>query len=401
MENYFNGSYTKALEYLTVAISQDRALTPEMIAEAYYYRGLTYVRLYNEAFTGEDKKDQALYQDAYLSAYKDYKMSLGSDNGALWKQIDLEIKNLHHPLLQEGLTSLNAYNEQVYQGKPDPKRLSRAEEYLLSAHEIRETYLVCDLLGQVYLDKGMKQEAAAYFAKSEALYTGKLPAEPDFLMAYVFYRLAAIHKADDIRLAMQDNQRGLKLMESEHERFLLMRDKLSPERARQMEEQYQLAVHDLNNLKLDLYLIDSDLYVEAVHVFEEEMAKNPGDVDILIGYASLMEKTDKEKAIRIYGEALILDSVNTIALYNTGALLYAKGKDLFDTAQKATDDDQYNLLAEEANKNFRLASVYFEKTLAEDPESLETIQALKTIAFVLDDQESYLKYQEMESRLGK
>lgn len=401
MENYFNGSYTKALEYLTLAISQDRALTPEMLAEAYYYRGLTYVRLYNEAFTGDDKKEQTLYQDAYLSAYKDYKMSLGSDNGTLWKQIDLEIKNLHHPLLQEGLTSLNAYNEQVYQGKPDPKRLTRAEEYLLSAHEIRETYLVCDLLGQVYLDKGIKQEAAAYFAKSEALYTGKLPAEPDFLMAYVFYRLAAIHKADDIRLAMQDNQRGLKLMESEHERFLILRDKLTPERARQMEDQYQLAVHDLNNLKLDLYLIDSDLYVEAVHVFEEEMAKNPGDVDILIGYASLMEKTDKEKAIRIYGEALILDSVNTIALYNTGALLYAKGKDLFDTAQKTTDDDQYNLLAEAANKNFRLASAYFEQTLAEDPESLETIQALKTIAFVLDDQESYLKYQEMESRLGK
>ena len=32
------------------------------------------------------------------------------------------------------------------------------------------------------------------------------------------------------------------------------------------------------------------LYVEALHVFEEELSKKPGDIDLLIGYASLLGK---------------------------------------------------------------------------------------------------------------
>ena len=40
-------------------------------------------------------------------------------------------------------------------------------------------------------------------------------------------------------------------------RFLGLKDKLPPEKVKQMEEQYQLALRDLNNLKLDLYLSDA------------------------------------------------------------------------------------------------------------------------------------------------
>lgn len=399
--NFMNGSYEKALEYFNQAISTDRSMTPEMFSEAYYYRGLTYVRLYNEAFTGTDKDDQKLYKDALLSAYRDYKSSLGYDKGALWKQIDLEIKNLHHSLLQEGLTSLNEYNNLVFNGKPDPKVLARAEDYLVSAHEIRETYLVCDMLGQVCLDKGQKQEAADYFAKSEKLYTENLPDEPDFLMAYVFYRLAAIHKTDDPRLALQDDQRGINLMESEYKRFIASKDKLTPEKAKQGEDQYKLALQDLNNLRLDLYLGNADEYVEALHVFEEELSKNPDNIDVLIGYASLLEKSDREKAILIYKKALELDPGNAIALFNLGALYYGKGKELFETAQKTTDDEQFEILVKEANTDFETARPYFEQALTVNPNSLETVQALKTIAFVLDDQPAYEKYQDLENKAGQ
>ncbi len=34
-------------------------------------------------------------------------------------------------MLQEGLTSLNEYNAMVYNGKADPKVLTRAEDYLV------------------------------------------------------------------------------------------------------------------------------------------------------------------------------------------------------------------------------------------------------------------------------
>jgi hypothetical protein len=399
-EYFTKESYTKALEMFNQTIRQERTLTPEILGEAYYYRGLTYVKLYNLAFAGQNKDEQKLYEDALLLAYQDYKQSLGYYKGDQWKKIDLEIKNLHHPLLQEGLASLNEYNDLVFNKKPDPDVLSRAEEYLVAAHEIKETYLVCDLLGQVCLDKGQKQEAAVYFSKAEMLYSEKLPQEPDFLMAYVFYRLSAIHKADSIRLAMQDDERGLALMASEHARYLGIKDKLPEERATQLEDQYQLALKDLNNLKLDLYMSDTALYVEALHVFEEELAKKPGDIDLLVGYASLLEKSDKEKAILTYKNALEVDPHNTIALFNLGALYYAKGKALFDKSQNIKDNEQYDILVKEALLDFETAKPYFEQALSEDPSSLETVQALKTIAFVVDDQAAYKKYQDMESKLS-
>lgn len=401
LNNFMDGSYYKAMEYLNQAIGTDRTLTPEMFTQAYYYRGLTYIRLYNEAYSGDDKEDQKTYRDALLNAYRDFKTSLSYDDGKYWQQIDLEVKNLHHPLLQEGLVSLNSYNDLVYKGKPDAKMLARAEDYLVAAHEIRESYLVCDLLGQVFLDKGLKAEAAVYFEKAEKLYTEQLPAEPDFLMAYVFYRLAAIHKQDDIRLAMQDNQRGLKFLEGEYARFLSVKDKLGPARVKEMEGQYQLALQDLTNLKLDLYLSNTDEYVEALHVFEEQLNVEPENVDVLVGYASLLEQSDKEKAILTYKKALMLDPKNAIALYNLGALYYSKGKELLETAGKTSDDVQYELLTSEAMSNFNIAKGYFEQGLAEDPQSIEIIQALKTIAFILDDQPAYSKYKEMESLYKK
>jgi Tfp pilus assembly protein PilF len=401
IDQFMDGSYYKSLDYLNQAISTDRTMTPEMFTQAYYYRGLTYIRLYNEAYSGDNKTDQKTFRDALLDAYRDFKASFSYDDGKFYKQIDLEVKNLHHPLLQEGLISLNNYNDLVFNGKPDPKVLVRAEDYLLAAHEIRETYLVCDLLGQVSLDKGMKDEAAAYFEKSASLYNEKLPDEPDFLMAYVYYRLAAIHKQDSIRLALQDNQAGMKLLESEYTRFVFMKDKLTPARSAEMEKQYQLAFKDLTNLKLDLYLSNTDQYVEALHVFEEQLASEPQNVEVLVGYASLLEKSDKDKAILTYKKALALDPYNPIALYNLGAMYYSKGKELVETAGKTNDNAQYDLLMAEGMDNFKTARIYFEQAYSKEPESLEVIQALKTIAFILEDVPSYNKYKDLENKYTK
>jgi len=400
MEEFRAGDYEKALEYFSEAINTDRQMTPAMFCEAYYYRGLTYVRLHNEAFSGEDQSMQKRYYDALLSAYKDYKSSLGYDDGTFWQKIDMELKTLHHALLEEGLTSLNLYNDQVFNGKADAKILQRAQDYLEAAFEIRENYLVCDLLGQVYLDLGKKGEAANYFRKAMNQYSDKLPDEPDFLMAYVYYRLAAIYKTDSINTAMQYCNQGQALMASEYARYLGMKDKLKPGRAKQMQDQYELAVKDLENLKLDLYLNDRDSIVQALHVFEQKLEQSPDNVDFLIGYASLLEKSDKGKAIATYKNALALDPHNTIALFNAGALYYSKGKELFDAAQDTKDNKQYDLLTEEGKKEFASARGYFERALQEEPTSQETIQALKTIAIALDDPDGYQKYKDMENKAG-
>jgi hypothetical protein len=51
--------------------------------------------------------------------------------------------------------------------------------------------------------------------------------------------------------------------------------------------------------------------------------------------------------------------------------------------------------------SFKTAKPYFEQALAVEPESLEVIQALKTIAFILEDETDYQKYKELETRYSK
>lgn len=395
--DYFvNGDYRKALEYFNQAIDQDKSVSWDLLSEAYYLRGVTYIRLYNQAFTGSDPAQKKLYRDALLSAYRDFKSSIEHDEGQLLDEIDQELKNLHHPLLQEGLASLNDYNTTVYDGKPDDRQLKRAEDYIVAAHEIRENYLVCDLLGQVCLDKGMKTEAESYFVKSEKLYREYLPDMPDFMMAYVFYRLAAIHKDTDIDRAISDYERGYKLMESEYIRFQPMKSSLGQERANELDDQYRLAMSDLHNLKLDLYAGRTGHLSESLLVFEDELAKNPGDVKIMTGYASLLENIDPDKAIEEYEKILDLDSLNTIALFNLGALNYDKGKKLFESAQQSEDKKLVKEWENDATTYFLVAKRFFEKSLSVEPGSAETINALKTIAFVLDDKKAYKYYEEME-----
>lgn len=69
---------------------------------------------------------------------------------------------------------------------------------------------------------------------------------------------------------------------------------------------------------------------------------------------------------------------------------------MFDLAQKTSDNDLFSQLLDEATLSFETAKPYFEKVLEIDPNSLDAIQALKIIAFVLDDKEDYLKYQSLE-----
>jgi hypothetical protein len=400
-KNLQEGNYYKALEYFNQTISQERSGNAELLQEAYFLRGMTYIRLYSDAFSTENKEDQKRFEDALLDAYKDFKSSLKYSNGQYVQKVDVEIKKLHQPLLQEGLKSLNEYNDLVFNGKTDAKLLKRAEDYLTATHEIRDSYLVNDLLGQVALDKGQKPEAKKYFMRSADLYSQDLPEEPDFLMAYVYYRLAAINKTDSIHIALQDVDRGLRLMQTEYDRYYMMKDKLTPERQKELQDEYDLAVKDLNNIRLDLYLSNQDLYVEALHVFEEQLMADSSNVDLLIGYASLLERTDKQKAIKTYLKVLEKDSLNKLALFNIGALYYGKAKELFELAEKEQDSKQFKILTDEGIKDFESAQPYFEKVLAQDPSSLDSIQALKTIAYILDDKDAYNKYDAMEKTLEK
>lgn len=394
---YFGeGDYYKALEYFNQAISQERSGNRAMLTEAYYFRGMTQVRLHGEAFVGDNKDMQKRHTDALLLAYQDFRSALNNDDGTFAQRIDAELKNLHHGLLQEGLLALNNYNDLVFNGKTDAKLLNRASDYLEAARYIRDSYLVNDLLGQVALNRGQQKEAGVFFDRSVELYAQELPDEPDFLMAYVFYRLAALHKDDDHQSSMQYCKQGITLMETEYTRLVMMKDKLSPGRVQQLEEQYHLGVQDLNNLRLDLYISDPGLQAEALSVFEQELQKDPYNTDLLTGYASLLEKSDKAAAIDTYKKILAVQPDHAIALFNLGALYYARGKDLIELAQTTTRDDQYGLLMEEAITAFESAKPCFEKSLEKEPSSLPAIQALKTIAFILDDKSEYQKYQLLE-----
>jgi hypothetical protein len=64
-------------------------------------------------------------------------------------------------------------------------------------------------------------------------------------------------------------------------------------------------------------------------------------------------------------------------------------------------EGKYEILMESANENFEKSKPFFMKVLAANPASLEAIQALKTIAMIQDDKESYEKYKVMEIKLHK
>jgi tetratricopeptide (TPR) repeat protein len=172
------------------------------------------------------------------------------------KKIDVELKNLQFPLIQEGLKSLNEAYDLKSAGKFYENAAKRAKDHLVAAQSIGDSYLACDLTGQVYLLNGDYANSLKDLEKSIGLYQLNPPAEPDFMMGYVYYRIAQVNLVyqHDDKKALDVITIGQKFLESENMRFDKIRNTLSEKKRDQIMKQYDAASLDLQNMKLDIYM---------------------------------------------------------------------------------------------------------------------------------------------------
>ena len=397
MEYYKGGKYNLALEEFNGALQNPARLSREVLPQAYFFRALTEVRLYNNAIISGGSDTTADNRSYLLDAYNDYKSALLNDDGNWWKKIDTELKNLTPYLLRIGLEALNNSNDLKGKGKVFQGEAEVAEEFLSAAKDIDETYLVNDLLGQAEMNLKKYPAALSDFARSEDLYRSKPPDIPDFLIGYVLFRMAEIQYKEkgDVTRALNDIQRGKELVQKEYDRLRKMQAEKNSGELKEAENKYIGVYKDLTDMEIQLLMQSPEKYQQAVSLFENQIRNNPNDPDLYIGYASMLEKTDPDKSLEMYKKALQLDSNNITALFNAGAMLYNKAREYYEQSGQEKNSDKFKILMDEALDDFGRAKPYFEKYIALSPDSSEALEALKSIAMVLDDQSSYTKYKQM------
>ena len=241
------GAYEEALVDLEQALSYPEELQPENVTRAYYYRALTRLGLIRQSILFNDHEMMSKYELAFLEAYKDLISARENDDGSLREKMTFQLNDLYNGLLQDGMRAVNLGSDQQKKGIDPSGAFELAENYLTAALTIRGTYLAHDLMAQVLSGQGHDHKALEHFERSIVLYKKELPGNPDFLMAYVFYRKALIERytLDKPALALSTLQEGQQFMEKEYVRWELVKTMAEPADADKEERKYQLALADL------------------------------------------------------------------------------------------------------------------------------------------------------------
>ena len=395
-----SGEYNEALQAFNQALGLPSELSEENLPRAYYLRAMTRIYYYNAAVMKNDRQLVAELDDSYLQAYHDLMLAFEHDTKGTWlARINKELQSLYDGLVHHAILRLNQASDANKEQIQAAVLFGRALEYAETALEIKDGYLPQDIAGQAAYNLGMDRKGLDHFLEAIRLYRDKKPAEPDFLMGYVFYRAALIYRyqLNDPDSALRVVQNGLELMEAEYQR-------LSPgseEERLKTEEAYNQVMADLTSFELDLYLNDLKQIDHASRRFREILSDNPGNYELRISYASLLEKIDMTAAIEQYKLAILIDSTRSIAYFNIGALYYSRAAELYRLAPEEEDPGKYGVLMESAKENFLNAVPWFEKVLESEPDNPEAVLALKNIALVFDNEELFRKYEEMEKDLQK
>ncbi len=129
-------------------------------------------------------------------------------------------------------------------------------------------------------------------------------------------------------------------------------------------------------------LLSEEKYDEVVEYLESAIQLAPENHTLYFVQGQSYEQMGElDKAKSGYEQALEVNPEYSDALYNLGALYFNKG---VETSVKANDlpleeEEQYNTLKEEANKEFLLAQPYFEKALEILPDDEGLIKSLEQV----------------------
>lgn len=397
IQAFSEGDYQKAYEYSGDALVNVDRLSGDYVAAAWYYLAKSRIQLLRLAMEAGDKEKLLRMQHALIESYIDYKEALKTADHKLQQDIEYDLAGLYNPILQTGLSALNAGNDPQQPENVREAALNAAKGYLEAAKDISPTYMAADLLGQAQLALGDSAAAHRLFDESIRTYKTKPPTEGDFLMSYVVFRKALIERYFDRNgaKAITTLLDGQNLLNAEYRR-LSTAGAVNPEQLRS----YEKGLRDLTRFELDLYLDEDPPSEEAFIRFKEVLLLYPEDYDIHIAYANLLEKTDPRSAINAYHTAISIDEGREIAYFNLGALYNNLGSEHYLAGLNENDEQIADSLYNMANKDFREAYRYMEAAHRLNPYSLETIRALVQLAtsLGLDEQAEIYKGKELEMR---
>jgi tetratricopeptide (TPR) repeat protein len=163
---------------------------------------------------------------------------------------------------------------------------------------------------------------------------------------------------------------------------------------------------DIEKNELSVYQRDPSFLSTAITKFEENLQKNPGDTQVRLAYASLLESASKkEQAIDQYKMVLKADPNNFIANANMGAFYVNTAAAISQQLKDSKDDNAYEGFTKGIADNFKLAYPYIKKAQELKPKEVEWIeQMIQITSFLMADPEmekEMNKYYEMKKALQK
>lgn len=396
IQAFADNDYEKAYQLAGDALANYDELTGDYIPAAYYYQAKSRVQVLRIAMESKDNEKLSRMQNALIESYFDYTEALKTADNKLRADIIIDLNGLYNPILQTGLSAFNTASDQRQPDNVREAALSASLGYLAAAKDISPTYLACDLLGQAHLLSGDTTAAYGCFGESITAYTGQTHTQPDFLMAYVYFRKALIERYQQRNnlLAINTLMEGENFLNAEYNKY--GGNALTAEAKRN----YSNGLTDLIGFELDIYLADPDFTDEALIRFQEIMMMYPDDYDVHIAYANLLENIDYLLAIDAYETAISIDDSKELAFFNLGAVYNNLGSELYLAGLNNDDNAIADSLYGESNKCFRLAYTNMEDAYHRNPKLIQTIRALVQLAnsLGLDEQAEYYKQKEAELR---
>ena len=320
-----SGKYTEAKEAIELAVWNDKT---SRWSRTYYAKGLLCQKAYEEGIEKKDDKLTSLYPDQLIVAHSSYEraLELGPGN-RIRSAISVHYYSLANAFKSQG--------SDYYRNKQYTKALEAFEHALL----VNNSPLVASGMDtSLVFNTALAAFESRNWDKAISYLTG-LNDDGYAPESAILLYMAHMQKADSTgaEMVLRD---AIERYESDGD--LIM----------------QLAEHLVNGKRLE----------EAIEVLAEAGTRHPGDPLFPWTRGLLYDKLGRnEEAIQSLQQALELSPEEPGIHYALGICYFNLGVSYEERAREISDREAYQLVREEARKQFQLAIEYLEKTKELNP----------------------------------
>lgn len=404
------GDYVSAVNHFDGVIQNSSK--QEERAEAHFHRAESYINLYHYAMRQRHEPLLHTYADAYARACEDYQRAAEINKSAWQERSANALSALFPELVHDGLKKLEAAKKEKDPGIKEDL-LQNAVRCLQTAAGINpQQYLPADLLGQIAIERRQYRQAERHFRDAVVLFNQYPPETPDLLAAYSCYRLALLQRHylngqnggpshDAMREALEYLRQAKSTLEAEYRRAARMAGRLSSQDLERYQRQYGAVLQDFYFLELDLYFHLPELHGEALSRFQEAIRKEPENYTLILAYARLLEKTDIQEALAIYGKAAQLRPDDYEAHYHLGIIYVNEAARMEKEAKLTPHIDRYQQLNALSREFLAKARPHLQAAYRSRPDNLDLVNALLQVSLNLHMPEDYQQYKKRQMELGE